>query len=360
MPIAKQGSGLKASLMDRIKHSYEHRDDSGQFKSIFMDGQGLKFWKCKSGEHLFDVIPYIAGPNDPNAKEGELVYVLILWVHYSVGQNQDTYICLARNYRKPCPICEYREQLRSQEDYDEDLVKELMPKKRSIYNVWVHDSDKEEQLGVQIFDVAHWYMEKHLSALAKIPSRGGKMVDSWIPFPDPNEGFLVSFERKGEKKNSEFLAHKFTPRDYIIPPELLEKAPSIDAFVIIPTYDEIAKAFYGETAQEEELPEEETQEEERPAPILKKTMKPTPKQEEDEMVCPAGGEFGVQCMTLDACEGCEIWNECSAKADELAAEQAPEPPPKPKVPLKPAAPAPAKETTGSGPRPIRRPIPIKR
>src|SRR4030067_1887156 len=249
---------MKASLQTKTKESYECRDDSGQFKNIFKDEFSNKLWKCGEGEHLLDIIPYPAGKHDPKSKEGEWGYLLDIWVHYGIGVNQDAYVCPARNYGQPCPICEYREEVRRQDDYDEDLVKELTPKRRSIYNIICYNSEKEESKGVQIFDSAHWFMEKHISSLAKTPARGvGKSTDSYIAFSDPDEGKSISFTRKGTKRNSEFLGHKFVDRNYIIPDEVLNTAFILDESINICSYDEIKNAFMGgpvDAAPVEEAP----------------------------------------------------------------------------------------------------------
>lgn len=406
-------ASMREALLKKTQHSYEHRDDSGQFKDIFVDSPELKKWKCKAGEHLIDIIPYIAGPRDPNTKEGEWTYVLILWVHYGVGINQDGYVCPARNYNLPCPICEYREELRKQEDYDEELVKSLNPKKRSIYNVIVLDSEKEREKGIQIFDVAHWFMEKHLVSQAKIPVRPGeKVVMPYVPFSDLEEGKTVSFERKGEKKNSEFLSHKFIDRSYTYPIEYAEAAYQLDAWIVIADYDEIKAAFYG-SEEDDVLPEAETAAEAPPAaapapPPLKprasatptpaaapapaptagpkrpltptpaSTPAPAPEAQQpsnevastEENQCPAGGVYG-SCEQYEECNGCVVWDDCSQIADQAAAAQtaAPasastptpaKPTPKPAAPAArptPAAPKPAAPAAAGRPAP--RPLPSR-
>ena len=43
---------MKAALANKVQESHRQRDDSGQFKSIFVESSDLKFWKCATGEHL--------------------------------------------------------------------------------------------------------------------------------------------------------------------------------------------------------------------------------------------------------------------------------------------------------------------
>src|SRR3990172_2265393 len=353
---------IKASLQTKTKESYERRDDSGQFKNIFKDEFSNKLWKCGEGEHLLDIVPYPAGKHDPKSKEGEWGYFLDIWVHYGVGVNQDAYVCPARNYGQPCPICEYREDIRRTEDYDEDLVKELTPKRRSIYNIICYDSDKEESKGIQIFDSAHWFMEKHISSLAKTPVRGiGKSTDSYIAFSDPDEGKSIAFTRKGTKRNSEFLGHKFVDRNYIIPDEVLNSAFILDECINISTYEEIKSVFLGGPSDVSPPVEEapapappQVQEgglrprrampvaSAEPSPAAPPTASPrvrtTPVVAPSVPVCPVeGGTFGVDCEKYAECNGCEFLKPCSEEADRLAAEGEKAPPVTP--PARPAAPA---------------------
>jgi len=345
-------SAMKAALVSRTRESYEKREDSGQFKSFFVDSSDLKFWKVVEGPHLIDVLPYKAGPSDPQGtKEGDWTYVMIIWVHYGVGVNQDSYVCPARNFNLPCPICEYREEIRRQEDYDEDLVKELTPKRRSIYWVVCYDSEKEEAKGPQIFDVAHWYMEKYLVSLAKTPERGGqKAVVPYIPFSDIDEGKTISFEKKGQKRNTEYVGHKFIDRNYVLPFELVDTLLPLDSLVKICDYDTIKAAFYGGADGGELAPPPPVAEAPAPtppvaapalairkriAPVAAETSAPvpiavtppTPKVATPVVApvvgantCPVGGVFGQDCEQLEACSGCVNWNPCSELADQIAAE----------------------------------------
>jgi hypothetical protein len=371
-------AAIKASLQNKTRESYERRDDSGQFKSIFKDEFSNKGWKCGEGDHLIDIIPYPAGKHDPKSKEGEWGYLLDIWVHYAVGVNQDAYVCPARNFSLPCPICEYREEVRRTEDYDEDLVKELTPKRRSIYNVVCYDSEKEEGKGIQIFDCAHWFMEKHISSLAKTPVRGaGKSTDSYIAFSDPDEGKSIAFTRKGSRRNTEFLGHKFVDRNYAIPDELLNSAFILDECVNIYGYQEIKDAFLGGTGSDVSpedvpapspppVPERHLRQRETPAPSAASPPAPATRVRTATStanlppVCPVeGGTFGVDCEKYAECNGCAIWDPCSEEADKLAAGggEAPAPPaPRPAAPSTPRpgprpvpAPAAARPTTAGAP-----------
>src|SRR3972149_10820636 len=185
----------REALAKRSEESYNSREDSGKFHSIFKEELGVSTWTPTKGEHEIDIIPYEVGENDPRViigklGKGDISYVLPIWVHQGIGVTRDNYICLTQNYRKPCPVCEYVETLRDLPDSDEELIKGLYAKRRVLYNVVVRDSVKEEEKKVQVMEIAHWFMERHLVGIAKKPREGG-----FIPFSDPDAGKIIFFER---------------------------------------------------------------------------------------------------------------------------------------------------------------------
>jgi hypothetical protein len=343
---------MKEALLRRTQESHSRRDDTGMYGDIFLDIEGLQKWKCSPSTHLIDIIPYQAGDKDPNTKPGEWTYLLDIWVHGNVGPNQDSYICLARSFKQPCPICEYREQLRLQEDYDEEEVKSLYPIRRVAYNIICYDDVKEESKGVQIFLVSHFHMEKKLMAIAKLPSRGGS-GGGYVPFSDPDDGKSIQFERKGGRDNTEYLGHQFVPREgYTISDEVLKSAYQLDQIIHIPSYNEVHEAFFGRSNEiSEEAPsadegakpstDEPPPQEEKthPSRLLRRgqppmeappaTLPPQPTRGQPKgsrtKICPHGGTFGVDCENLKECGDCELWDDCSAQSDVLKAKETSKP-----------------------------------
>lgn len=335
--MINRGKEMKQALLNRTKESHDRRDDTGMYKDVFLNIEGLQKWKCKEGVHLIDIIPYRAGDKDPNTKPGEWTYLLDLWVHGNVGPNQDSYVCPARTYNAPCPICEHREELREADDYDEELVRTLYPIRRVIYNIICYDDPKEESKGVQVWMVSHFHMEKRLMAIAKLPARGGT-GGGYVAFADPDEGRSIQFERKGGRNNTEYLGHQFISRDgYTISDEILLSAYQLDQIVHVPTYEELHDAFFGSrlkaTVEEKGVVDSaEVDEMDKSPDVKSKTppqqqstvtsrLKPTPKFEQNEF-CPGGGVFGVDCEDLEDCGNCPVWDDCSAKKDEIRAEEA--------------------------------------
>ena len=117
------------STRKRIKQTYDQSESKGGgiFKENLPDE---KFWKCKEGDHLVDIIPYFAGGNDPDPEvgEGTDTYKLEVFAHGGIGPNEDMVVCLAKTFNKKCPICEHRKSLLKEASPDENLIDELADK----------------------------------------------------------------------------------------------------------------------------------------------------------------------------------------------------------------------------------------
>ena len=354
MSIRSRGS-LKDDLLKRGQESHEKMDDSGRFGNFFKKDENLRLWKCAEGEHQIDIIPFEIGTNypthnHPNIKPGNIAYWLDLWVHYGVGPNEDSVVCPARNYGEACPICEHVNELRKAEEPDDDLILNTIPKRRAIYNIVCMDSDAEEDKGVQIWDAAHWNMEKHIAKRAKKPREGG-----FVAFAHPDEGKQVFFERVGTgRTNTEYSNHQFLDRDYKISDKTLDQAHQLDMIINVLSYDELHDAFWGKKGEEVEpekptrparrrgTPEQKTEPEPETEQPPKRTARrtrakpeessstsssePTTSQRstpsETDNKCPGGGVFGVDTDKLtDACPKCEVWDDCGEENDRLEREQ---------------------------------------
>ena len=324
--VSKKRQEMREKLRNRTEQSEKTREDSGRFGSFFKSNlpEGAQFWTATKGRHTIDIIPYEAGVNDPDptTKEGDPTYVLDLFVHNNIGVNEDSVICPARTYKKPCPICEHQKQLRQEDDYDEDLVKSLNPTRRCIYNIVCYDTDKEEDKGVQIWPVAHWFFERHLTSLAR-NSRTGELE----LFADPDEGKSIEFDREGVgKTNTSYVGHKFIERPDPIPDEYLEQVFCLDELIDIKSYDDIYKLYWQEEPPDEGEGEGEGEQEEREKPKTSRTRRVQRPQRETraksnvkEDECPHGGEFGVDLGELNECSECQVFEQCSKRMEELQA-----------------------------------------
>ncbi len=342
---------MKEALLKRTKKGASRKGfgKSSVFKS---DLEDIKFWSCKQGDHIIDIIPYDAGANDPLTDEGDPTYCFEFFIHRDVGPTEDQkVICLAETYGEACPVCEHRRALQK-EGADEDVWKPKLAKQRNAYNIVCYDTDKDEDRGVQVWEVAWFYMEKHLTKLAKGPmQRGGRgrnkstTIDPNIAFADPDEGRSVCFNVETEGRDyPEFSSHQFEARDYQIDDEILDEAQTLDDLVDILSYDEVYELYWGEKPDGAETepksdPEPEKtsrgkrnktsdskQEPEKTSSRRNRGKKPVeePEEEPEEEIpfghdeCPSGHEFGVDTNNKEECDSCpkENWEECVSKSDE--------------------------------------------
>lgn len=301
-------------LAKRVKESHDTKDQGVFGGSIFKPDIDAKFWKCGEGKHYIDVIPYIAGKNNPKVKEGRPAHTLDIWVHYNIGPNGLPFVCLAKNYNQPCPVCDYRNELKNSEEADEDIIKQFLPKRRTIYNIICYDNNKEEEKGIQIWDVSHFFFEQKVASIAERPRQGG-----FVNWPDPDEGKQVMFERKGTgANNTQFLGHAFTDRDYTIPDEVLEESYCLDDLVAIPDYDELNNILKGGSKKEDKKEEKEEKKEESTKRSFRGRKEEVKEEKEDE--CP--GELGKDVDKFDQCQECKKYDDCAEEYERIEKEEA--------------------------------------
>jgi hypothetical protein len=214
---------------------------------------------------------------------------------------------MARSYNKPCYICEQRNNT----DLSTEEMEALRPKRRTVYAIWDRDAETK---GVQVWEVAHWYMEKKLQARAKRPRGGG-----YVNYSHPKRGKSISFSITAKGEFKEYDGHDFIDRDDEIPEEILEKVPPIDELLHLPSYEEVKVAYLCTAKDEEEVAgEREGFEEngETDNPIFEKeetkeeTKEEKIEKEVKEKVCPIGAAFGKDFDEYEDCDECNIRLDC--------------------------------------------------
>lgn len=370
--LSERRKEISKTAEKRVKESYDSRDDYGGGSSIFRDDTEFETWYPKKGsDYVMDILPYITGEGNPKWDKGEITYVLPIWIHKNIGPNGDRVICPAKNYDKPCPICEEIKRLRDGGAEDSEW-KPYKATRRSIYNVIVRDDGKQEKKGVQVLDVAFFFMENHISALAKKSKSG-----AFIPFYDPSSeiGRSVSFEVKDKgKDNVEFMAHKLEERDYDIEDDDLDSVYCLEDLLDQKTYEELYELFWQEEfTGKKGPPKSQRDDDDRKSKKSKKDddddddrssrrrrskdddddddrkskkksrdddddddrssrrkrshddddddddrkSKKSKKDDDDDDECPKGYIFGEDIDKHDACQKCKVFEACAAKNEEL-------------------------------------------
>jgi hypothetical protein len=241
---------MKERFAQRMREQQQRGEKGGG--NLFKQGiKDLQFFKCGEKKHTIDIIPYFAGKNDPNVKEGEEAYVFEFFIHRDCGVGEGAIMCLAETYGKPCPICEDRRR-KLRDGGDEKKLDKLRPARnpRSVYNIICYDDKAEEEKGVQVFHTSHYLMEAQLQELASgTPVRPGQEeLEPLVLFMDPNEGKSIVFTRVGQQDKTRYTGVKFVdrPKGYEkIDPRDLDDAWALDEIVYVPTYEEVCEFYYG-------------------------------------------------------------------------------------------------------------------
>jgi hypothetical protein len=336
-----------------LKRHAKSKEMDEPFRGLLRAGVKASMWRCEKGTHEIDIIPYQAGRFDPAMKEGEWTYVLEVFVHNNVGPDgEQSIICLAKTYGKPCPICEHRKKL-LESGGDDELAEQLKVSRypRSLYNIVCYDKKGDDDK-IQIFNTSHFLFEMHLLKLSSNSSRQiAEGAPPIVAFADPDEGKTIIFTKEGEGRNTRFTGHKLDnrPKGFKIPDSLLKRAIVLDEAVFIPTYKEVYQFFWGvempEDGNDEDTPKRSPSRsnDDQPVPTTrsrrsndddddeeddepKKGKRPQRdtaddsylnKDEEDEPKpkkgkCPNGGTFGKSYGDLEECEDCDekLWKEC--------------------------------------------------
>jgi hypothetical protein len=249
----RQATAGADDLVKRTEESYRTKDSSGKYENYLAKNMPLPTWKCKDGDHVIDIIPWLAGDGLPGKLEkGKGTYFLDLWSHQHIGVNECSYLCLARNFNKPCPICEDVAEMKKKAGYDEKYVKSITAKRRVVYAIMVYDSNKETEAGPFVWEASHWLTEKNIAAIARNRRTGG-----YVAFANPDTGKSIEFTKEGTGENTKYTGFKFTDRDYTISEETLEAVPPLDEYLIEMEYDELLDIYKGSGGGEEEGDEDE-------------------------------------------------------------------------------------------------------
>jgi len=234
-------------------------------------------------------------------------------VHMGIGPTEERIVCLAQ-FKKPCPICEL---IKAKKDRQEDYkakIKPLVAKRRCLYNVVIRENAEEEKKGVQLFEISHFFLQKHISALSKQPRTGG-----YIVYSDPDTGKSIGFNRTGVgADNTAYEAYQFIDRPGPITDDELESARCLDELITILSYDEIYSILHAAKPESSSNEEEEQGEEGPPErEISKEAAKETKPSgtKGEELVCPVeGGIFGKSNDEFPECNDCDIYRACARKA----------------------------------------------
>lgn len=234
------GRGGRGRGGDRPRFSYQARsadevtkraESGGNHYDVYLKDV-VKMFKANDKDNTIRILP----PTWDQPKH----YGLDIWVHYGVGPDRQTYLCLHKMKGEPCPICEEQQQM--QRAGEEDLAKELKATRRVL--VYLIDRDHEKE-GVQA-----WAMPQGLDAdITKVSV--DKRTQEVLPLDHPDEGYDVNFEKNGQQQRTKYEGVALARRESSLGDDTwLDFAvdhPLPDQLVYYP-YAHIAAAFGGKSA----------------------------------------------------------------------------------------------------------------
>lgn len=327
----------REALRKRTKKGVNERGQKGLGRKSVLDyskagDRKIVKYEIKSGKDVnyIDILPFEITQEwykDLRSVSGTTIglevgftdYKLEIPVHRNVGENNDVFLCRRLAFGKKCPLCEemYSEWDKDEDDQDAKKIQALKPSWRCFYNVYDYDGDGAP---VQLWeDFSYFLFEEALQEAMETEQ------DGVVTFSDLEMGSSIEFKGREKKigKNKFIETHSigFKKRDPYDEAVLKETLP-LDGMLIIPTYEQVAKAHLGleEDTSKEEDPPKSTY----PKTRTRKRFKEESKLKETEVdppwdKCPHGKEFGVDCNTIDECGECDedLFQACAAKQDEL-------------------------------------------
>ena len=295
----------RRSLSQKVADKSANRSHgSGDFSYLVLPENVKTFKPKKEGNYRFNIIPYVAGTNNRDSKEGELDYEFTFWIHrIENGDNTRSIVCPKKTYGKPCPICEQVEKLSRNYAENEEEIKALKAKQRELFNIV--DARDEEQV-IQVYDTSYFH-------------GFGEMLDSRLRnFDDDDEDedfknfadipggrtLKVRFN-EGSFNGNKFFAPSsidFMERKEELDESIIDSAVCLDSCLKVLSYEQIVKLLAGtedieekDSSEEKPTPkratkavktpeedEDEEEEEEEPPKHKKLAKKPAPVEEEDE------------------------------------------------------------------------------
>lgn len=190
----------------------------------------IKTFSPNNGPNEIRILP----PTWPDPKH----YGIDIWVHYGVGPDSQSYLCLHKMKGEDCPICDELTRARRDRE-DEDYIKNLEPTKRVLF--YLVDRANEQD-GVQAW-ASPWTIDRDITKIS-VDRKTGDV----LPIDDPDDGYDVEFDRTGKGVGTKYVGLAIARRS-----SSLGKDAWLDFAVDNPiteileyySYDHIQKAFGG-------------------------------------------------------------------------------------------------------------------
>lgn len=252
------------------------KHDAGFMPKTFKLPKGVQFFKFrKAGLYKLDIIPFVAGENNPYAEPGDIHWERTYWGH-KLGR--DMHLCPRKSKNKnKCAGCDEEAKMGQDPDHDKELRKSMMPKERQLFYIRDH---AELDKGIQIHEASHYNgLGEAIDAKLKL-DKDDEM--GYKNFFHLDGGFVlkVSVEEESSPMGKFFkpTAIEMLPRKKALEESLLDDLESLDDLLIELDYKEMKELIsLGGESDEDEDDEEDKEDEDTPPKKKRKS-----KDEDDE------------------------------------------------------------------------------
>lgn len=219
----------------------------GGYDSIFVEG--FPKFVPQEGKNILRILPATYEDADH--------YGLDIYVHYGVGPDKNSYLCLGM-LDKSCPICQERHV--AEAGGDKDYANQLKAKKRVL--VWVIDRKNEDE-GPRLWSMA-FTSDKDLAKLSIDEIDGTALF-----IEDPDTGYDIVVDRSGAGLQTRYvcsIARSSTPLhvDNAVAHRWFQFVVDnpLDSCLNFYPYDHISKVFSGVSGDTTDDIEDEDEDEE--------------------------------------------------------------------------------------------------
>ncbi len=226
---------------EQILNAYREKDrDRGRAHHLRSE---FPIWRAREGENIVTIIP----PKDLDIYFGHRI-----WVHYGIGVNRDSFICLAKYAKKRDPICEMMSRLlKSGREWQS--VQYLNPAERVLVFILDRYTRKTENEGLQLWECPKGVEDELLSLSVPRPRRGGARPEP-IDVSDRDNGRDFYFTRVGTDQHTNYKTfglEAWEKEDRPDPTWWDEAPENFDGIPILAEYETMQEALVMAVEEEE-------------------------------------------------------------------------------------------------------------
>ena len=172
----------KAPSQEKMKERAEARGMG--YDSIFKGH--AQIFRCKEGDNTIRILPATWDEPEHHAYD--------IWIHRNVGADNQTYLCLDKMRKKPCPICKAVRQMQERGETEE--AKKLAVRRDVIVYVINRDGDAKTPNVYQM----SWRADRDILQLAK-----SKRTGKFLEIDRENDGYDLTINRQGTGLKTRYL-----------------------------------------------------------------------------------------------------------------------------------------------------------